>query len=98
MSSSPADLLKVMRDETQAAVAAEVRRLHAVIDWCVIHQTDDEGEASFGDHGIPLAGDGAPWVSEFAVMELGAALGGSTDSAKRYVGAALEVRYRLPKL
>jgi hypothetical protein len=76
----------------------EVRRLHKVLQWCVLHQTDDEGEASFGDHGIPLAGDGAPWVSEFAVMELGAALGSSTDSAKRYVGAALEIRYRLPKL
>ena len=98
MTSSPADLLEVMRTETQAAAAAELRRLHAVIDWCVLHETDDEGEASFGDHGIPLAGDGAPWVSEFAVMELGAALGTSTDSAKRYVGAALEVRYRLPRL
>ena len=98
MSSSPADLLQVMRTETRAAIAVEVRRLHAVIDWCVLHETDDEGEASFGDHGIPLAGDGAPWVSEFAVMELGAAMGVSTDSAKRYVGAALEVRYRLPRL
>ncbi|MDO9497931.1 MAG: hypothetical protein Q7J48_19665, partial [Nocardioides sp.] len=91
MASSPADLLQVMRDETQAVTAAEVRRLHAVIEWCVAHETHDEGEASFGDHGIPLAGDGAPWVSEFAVMELGAALGVSTDSAKRCVGAALEV-------
>jgi hypothetical protein len=98
MSSSPADLLKVMRNTTKAAIAVEVERLGAVIDWCVLHQTDDEGEASFCDHGIPLAGDGAPWVSEFAVMELGAALGVSTDSAKRYVGAALEIRYRLPKL
>jgi hypothetical protein len=95
---SPADLLQVMRHETQAATAAEVRRLHAVLDWCVIHETDDEADAAFGDHGIPLAGDGAPWVSEFAIMELGAALGMSTDAAKRYVGAALEVRYRLPRL
>jgi hypothetical protein len=77
---------------------AELRTLRAVIDWCVLHTTDDEAQASFGDHGIPLAGDGAPWVSEFAVMELGAALRLSTDSAKRYVGAALEVRYRLPRV
>jgi hypothetical protein len=98
MTTTPADLIQVMRAETQAAVAGEVRRLHAVLEWCVIHATDDEGEASFGDHGIALAGDGAPWVREFAVMELGAALGMSTDSAKRYVGAALEVRYRLPRI
>ncbi|WP_193613571.1 HNH endonuclease signature motif containing protein [Nocardioides lijunqiniae] len=77
---------------------AELRTLHSTLQWCLIHATDDEGQAAFGDHGIPLAGDGAPWVSEFAVMELGAALGMSTDSAKRYVGAALEVRYRLPRL
>ncbi|WP_134739757.1 HNH endonuclease signature motif containing protein [Nocardioides sp. 503] len=98
MTSPAADLLEVMRTTTRAAAAVEVQRLRAVIDWCVLHATDDEAEASFGDHGIPLAGDGAPWVSEFAVMELGAALGMSTDSAKRYVGAALEVRYRLPRV
>ncbi|MDP3891503.1 MAG: HNH endonuclease, partial [Nocardioides sp.] len=77
---------------------AELAILNDVLDWCVLHETDDEDQASFGDHGIPLAGDGAPWVSEFAVMELGAALGGSTDSAKRFVGAALEIRYRLPRV
>ncbi|WP_134738986.1 HNH endonuclease signature motif containing protein [Nocardioides sp. 503] len=98
MTSPAADLLEVMRTTTRTAAAAEVQRLRAVIDWCVLHATTDEGVASFGDHGIPLAGDGAPWVSEFAVMELGAALGMSTDSAKRYVGAALEVRYRLPRV
>ncbi|WP_134738346.1 HNH endonuclease signature motif containing protein [Nocardioides sp. 503] len=76
----------------------ELDTLRSVLQWCVLHATDDEAEASFGDHGIPLAGDGAPWVSEFAVMELGAALGMSTDSAKRYVGAALEARYRLPRV
>ncbi|MCW2853308.1 MAG: endonuclease, partial [Nocardioides sp.] len=98
MTSPAADLLQVMRTTTRAAAAVEVERLGAVIDWCVLHATTDEGQASFGDHGIPLAGDGAPWVSEFAVMELGAALGMSTDAAKRYVGAALEVRYRLPRI
>ena len=91
-------LLDGVRAESKAAIEAEVRRLQLVLDWCVLHETDDEEQASFGDHGIPLAGDGAPWVSEFAVMELGTALGGSTDSARRYVGAALEVRYRLPRV
>ncbi|WP_193607252.1 HNH endonuclease signature motif containing protein [Nocardioides lijunqiniae] len=98
MTSSPADLLEVMRTTTRTAAAVEVERLGAVIDWCKIYATTDEGDASFGDHGIPLAGDGAPWVSEFAVMELGAALGMSTDAAKRYVGATLETRYRLPRI
>ncbi len=78
--------------------AAEIRTVQGIVDWCVLHQTDDEGAASFGDHGIPLAGDGAPWVLESAVLEIAAALGVSTDSGKRYVGAVLEVRYRLPRL
>uniref|UniRef100_UPI00286BCCCA HNH endonuclease signature motif containing protein n=1 Tax=Nocardioides sp. TaxID=35761 RepID=UPI00286BCCCA len=59
---------------------------------------DDEDAASFGEHGIPLAGDGAPWVLEFAVMELCAALGVSTDAGKRHVGCVLEVRYRLARV
>ncbi|MCD4534531.1 HNH endonuclease [Nocardioides sp. cx-169] len=91
-------LLDGVRAETQAATDAELRRVHLVHDWCSLHETHDEDDAAFGDHGIPLAGPGAPWVSEFAVMELGAALGMSTDSAKRYVGAALEIRYRLPRI
>ncbi|MDO9496786.1 MAG: hypothetical protein Q7J48_13870, partial [Nocardioides sp.] len=66
-----------MRTTTKAAIAVEVERLGAVIEWCVIHETDDEGEASFGDHGIPLAGDGAPWVSEYAIMAHGASMGTS---------------------
>ncbi|WP_134742484.1 DUF222 domain-containing protein, partial [Nocardioides sp. 503] len=98
MTSPAADLLEVMRHETTAATAAEVRRLRAAIAWCTLHTTDEEADAAFGDHGIPLAGDGTPWVSEFAVMELGAALGMSTDSAKSYVGAALEIHHRLPRL
>ncbi|MCW2853427.1 MAG: hypothetical protein JWM84_3091, partial [Nocardioides sp.] len=92
------DVLAQVRAGRNDQAQAELHTLNGVLQWCVLHTTDDEADASFGDHGIPLAGDGAPWVSEFAVMELGAALGMSTDAAKRYVGAALEVRYRLPRI
>ncbi|GEP33716.1 hypothetical protein NSZ01_14840 [Nocardioides szechwanensis] len=97
-SDNSTQVLASLRAHRAVRDRAEIAILNDVLDWCVLHQTDDEGEAAFGDHGIPLAGDGAPWVSEFAVMELGTALGVSTDSAKRYVGAALEVRYRLPRV
>ncbi|GEP36577.1 hypothetical protein NPS01_02400 [Nocardioides psychrotolerans] len=92
------NVLTAVRAARTDQLAAEIRAVLAIIDWCVIHQTDDEGAASFGDHGIPLAGDGAPWVLEFAVMELCAALGLSTDAGKRQVGSVLETRYRLPRL
>jgi len=37
-------------------------------------------------------------VSEFAAMELAAALGMSTDAGKAYLGRVLELAYRLPRL
>ncbi|WP_415836836.1 DUF222 domain-containing protein, partial [Nocardioides marinus] len=46
---------------------------------------------------LELAGPGAPEVSEFAVIELAAALGRSTDSGRMLLSDAVEARYRLPK-
>ncbi|WP_193609154.1 hypothetical protein [Nocardioides lijunqiniae] len=51
MTSSAADLLEVMRTTTRTAAAVEVERLGAVIDWCALHATTDEGEASFATTG-----------------------------------------------
>ena len=53
---------------------------------------------AYGEAGMPVAGEGAPWVAEFSVTEFAAALGMSTDAGKRYVGHALELRYRLPRV
>jgi hypothetical protein len=47
---------------------------------------------------LRLAGGGAFAVEEFAVCELAAALGMSEASGRRYVGQALELRDRLPRL
>ena len=47
---------------------------------------------------MPVAGEGAPLVAEFAVTEFAAAIGVSTDAGKRYVGHALELRHRLPRV
>ncbi len=52
----------------------------------------------FGDTAVPLAGPGAPLVAEFSIAEFAAAVGLSTEAGKRYVGHALELRYRLPRL
>ncbi|HEY3529566.1 MAG TPA: DUF222 domain-containing protein [Nocardioides sp.] len=45
-----------------------------------------------------MAGDGAPTVAEFAVPEFAAALGLSPEAGKHYLGEALELAYRLPRL
>ena len=52
----------------------------------------------FGDTAIPVAGPGAPLVAEFSVAEFAAAIGLPTEAGKRYVGHAVELRYRLPRL
>ncbi len=50
------------------------------------------------DTGIPIAGEGCPLVSEFAVAELATALGLSAGSGRNLIAQALELAYRLPKL
>ncbi|HWJ66200.1 MAG TPA: HNH endonuclease signature motif containing protein, partial [Nocardioides sp.] len=50
------------------------------------------------DTGVPIAGEGAPLVSEFALMELIAVLERSPDSGRAYVGRVIECAWRLPLL
>ena len=68
-----------------------------------MHSVDSIEEAArlqvrYGDTGMPVAGEGAPLVAEFAVTEFAAAIGVSTDAGKSYVGHALELRHRLPRV
>ena len=51
----------------------------------------DDLAGRYGDTGMPVAGEGAPLVAEFAITEFAAAIGVSTDAGKRYVGHALEL-------
>jgi hypothetical protein len=97
-----AALLEAVREQTRLATRAEVRRLKLVVEWCAAHEVDPDESATyveFGhDTGLALAGAGAPCVSEFAVLELAAALGLTPDACKRHLGQVLEVRYRLGRL
>jgi hypothetical protein len=97
-------VLEAARERRAVADLAEAELLQLAVQWAVIHPPEsiDEAETivlrSFGDTGIPVAGPGAPLVAEFSVAEFAAAMGLGTESGKRYVGHALELRYRLPKL
>ena len=97
-------LLGALRANRHAAADLEVERLELTVDWAVENTVEADGEwaahqvSLFGDRALPIAGPGAPLVSEFALMEYAAALGMSTDSGKAYVGKTLELRYRLPRL
>ena len=47
---------------------------------------------------LAIAGPGAPLVAEFCVADLALALGMSTDAGRTYLGDAVELRYRLPRI
>ncbi|GGO72543.1 HNH endonuclease signature motif containing protein [Nocardioides deserti] len=101
----PALVLAAARASQREADAAEVRVLQAAVEWCALHPAESLAESAswatmqgFGDQPVGLAGDGAPLVTEFAVVELAAALGKSLDAGRAYLSEALELRYRLPKV
>lgn len=95
-------LLDQVREESRLVAEAEARRLERVVELCAVHQVPDEEAATVSVRGrettMPLAGPGAPQVSEFAVVELAAALGMTVEACPRFVGQALETRHRLPRL
>src|SRR3954464_11938087 len=98
-----AGVLAVARGARADANAAEAKVLAEAVEWAHLHQVDDPDLAATvlvehgKDTGIPIAGDGAPLVSQFAVAEFAAALGLSAGAGRTLVGHALELAHRLPK-
>jgi hypothetical protein len=88
--------------------AAEAQLLVAALEWAEANPArprsgvDPAGRGDpgdlFGEGFLPLAGDGAPLVAEFAPVDLGAALGWTAAGAQLLMGDALELKHRLPRL
>jgi Domain of unknown function (DUF222) len=105
---SPGDVLAFARERRVVADRAEADLLQAAVVWASQHPAESLEAAEvfrtagyaggFGDTAIPIAGPGSPLVAEFSVAEFAAAVGMSTEAGKRYLGHALELRYRLPRL
>src|SRR3954465_5159613 len=96
-----AGVLAFARGEAAAAQLAEVNKLRAAVAWAAMHSVDSMDDAATwpGTEGeVALAGPGAPLVAEFAGAELAVVRGGSTGGARGFLGEAMELRYRLPKL
>src|SRR5688572_11318634 len=108
MTGSTADLdtaaavLEFARARTVTADRAEAEKLQAAVTWAAMHSVDSLAEAAtvwdHGDTGMPVAGPGAPLVGEFSVTEFAAAIGLPTEAGKAYLGEAVELRYRLPRI
>ncbi|WP_235547715.1 HNH endonuclease signature motif containing protein, partial [Nocardioides sp. Root224] len=100
------DLLERATEQTQVARMAEAARFELAARWAEAHPApvedavvDELGDlVMFGDQPITLAGEGAPGMSEFAVAEFAAAVGMSAYQGRSFLGAALEAKYRLPKI
>ena len=84
---------------------AAVAQLELALEWARLHPCQPgEAPAEWGDGHLfgesisALAGPGAPWVSEFAPVELAAALRIPLDAGRQLLGDALELGHRLPRL
>jgi hypothetical protein len=82
----------------------EVDLFTTVIAWADANVVESDAAEvatvrdSYVDTGIPIAGPGAPLVSEFALGELCATLERSLDSGRDHVGKVIEVGWRLPTI
>src|SRR4051794_17658474 len=101
-----AAILASARRARKAANAAEAQVLADAVEWAHLHVVSDLDEAATWwsgskvmgqDTGIPIAGQGAPLVSEFAVCEFATAVGLPAVAGRNLVGLALELAHRLPK-
>ena len=63
-----------------------------------VDSIDDAATVDGTQGELAVAGPGAPLVAEFCVGDLAMALGMSTDAGRTYLGDAVEIRYRLPKI
>ncbi|QCX26697.1 HNH endonuclease signature motif containing protein [Nocardioides jishulii] len=99
---TPGDLVALARANAAAVRRAEADTLLIAYEWAVAHPAKADGSDAAAFHsqfGIEaISGEGTPEVDEYAVPELGGALGLSTDAAKKLIGHALELAHRLPRL
>ena len=82
---------------------ADAVLMTAAVTWAEQHPPESiEAAATWvtpgGDTGLTLAGEGAPSVAEFCIAEFALAIGRSTDGGRALVAAAVELKYRLPRV
>ena len=107
-------VLSFVVEQRRRQDVAAAHELRAVTAWADLHEVTDGGIGSVDDEiagllppdakslgletELRLAGQGTFMVTEFGVCELAAALDMSETAARAYVGQALELRDRLPRL
>src|SRR5919106_3363374 len=95
---SPAELLRAVRAQKQAADRADVELMRLAVQWADLHLADPEyAEACFTSPKT-FAGEGSPSIDEFCVPELATMLGRTCDAAGRFLTECVELGYRPPPL
>ena len=98
---SPAGLLAALEATHVVLVDAEVAQFRLAAEWAAAHPIASVADVATvqGTEGeVAVAGPGAPLVAEFCVAEFALAVGMSTDAGRSYLGDAVEVAHRLPRL
>ena len=100
---STAALLSRVGARIRSRDALVIEEWEDIVAWAGDHVVSGpQGAATitegYLDTGVPIAGPGAPLVSEFALMELVAVLGRTPDGGKAYVGRIIECAWRLPNV
>ena len=77
--------------------------MQAAVEWAAMHSVDSIEDAAtigdrYGDTGMPVAGEGAPLVAEFAITEFAAAIGVSTDAGSGTSATPSSSCHRLPRV
>ncbi|MEO9323687.1 HNH endonuclease signature motif containing protein [Nocardioides sp. C4-1] len=94
-------LLLAVRGRRLAEADAQVETLKSVLAWAERNvASSDEVVVLLQsvERPLHLAGPGAPAVPEYAALDLALSLGMSTDAGLTYLGRALELAHRLPRL
>jgi hypothetical protein len=96
---SPDRVLAAVTERQQVIARAEADLFVLAVEWAALHPGDQvETTTPYEERDLEVAGDGAPTVAEYALVEFAAATGRSTTSGGLYLGDAVEVRHRLPRL
>ena len=99
-----AAVLAAARAARKAENTAAAQVLEQAVEWARLHEVTDLDDAATiwagrgVDTGIPIAGEGAPLIGEFAVAEFATALGMTAESGRNLVAQAIELAHRLPRV
>lgn len=99
-------VLRAVEVNHHAETMAAARKFELAAQWAELHPGDNIDEVVdadghlilYGDQPLALAGEGAPTVAEFCVAEFARTVGMSPVAGRKFIGAAVEAKHRLPKL